>query len=102
MSDQFIIDLAPGWALGSDPSQWVIMTIDKPPSGAVLSMARARLRASAFIASTKAVLCRVIHENEIELTPKATDYIEAIPDTFREWYRWHKRWGGSVPEREAA
>ena len=102
MRDQFLIDLAPGWALGFDPLQWVLMKADKPPPGAEKTPAGARLRAVAFIASTKAVLLRVAAENEIRLSPEAVEYIDAMPETFQAWYRRHKRQGASVPEREAA
>ena len=86
MGDKVIIELCPGWALGFDPRQWVLMKADKTPPGAEKSTAGARLRASAFIASTKAVLWRCIRENEIQLSPEATNYIKAMPETFREWY----------------
>ena len=87
MKDQFLIDLAPGWALGFDNLQWVLGKVVKTPHKAVKTALGARLRPVAFIASTKAVLWRVINENEIELTPEAVEYIDAMPDTFRDWYR---------------
>ena len=90
MSDQFLIDLAPGWVLGFDARQWVLMTVDKTPPGAENNPAGARLRAVSFIASTKRVLRRCIHENEIELTPEAAEYIDTMPETFRPWLRLHQ------------
>lgn len=101
MKDQFLIDLAPGWVLGFDKLQWVLGKVVKTPIGAVKTVAGARFRAVAFIASTKRVLRRCIHENEIQLAPEASEYIETMPETFRAWYRRHNR---SVPaqEREAA
>jgi hypothetical protein len=102
MKDQLLIDLAPGWALGFDNLQWVLARVVKTHPGAIKPVAGARLRPVAFITSTKAVLWRCIHENEIELTHEAVEYIDAMPDTFRAWYRWHKRRGALVPEQEAA
>ena len=95
MSDQFLIDLAPGWALGFDQKQWIIYRV-------YFKRDTARLLPVSFIASTRAVLRRCIQECEIELTPEAVEYIDAMPDTFRAWYRWHKRRGALVPEQEAA
>lgn len=92
MSDQFLIDLAPGWALGFDQKQWIIYRV-------YFKRDTARLLPVSFIGSTKAVLLRVINETGIKLTPEATEYIDAMPDTFRVWYRRYK----VVPEeREAA
>ena len=51
----------------------------------------------AFIASTKTVLRRCLHENEIELTAEAADYIEAMPDTFKAWRRQYNRASTSAP-----
>lgn len=95
MKDQILIELSPGYALGFDNLQWIIYR-------AYFKLDTARLRPVAFIASTKAVLWRCIHENEIELTHEAVEYIDAMPDAFRAWYRWHKRRGALVPEQEAA
>ena len=102
MSDGILIELAPGWALGFDPHQWMIETADIRCQQAVLRYRRAPWRPVAFIGSTKTVLRRCLSEKGIELTPKASEYIDAMPDTFRAWYRRHKRQGASVPERKAA
>ena len=102
MSDQFLIDLAPGWALGFDSRQWILMTVDKTSPGAEKTVARARLRAVSFIGSTKTVLRRCLSENEIKLTPEAAEYIDAMPDTFRAWYQRHNRRGTPVPEKVSA
>lgn len=97
MSDQFLIDLAPGWALAFDSRQWILA---KMPLEGGKTVAGARLRPVAFIASTKTLLRRCIHENEIQLTPEAAEYINALPGTFRVWYRRHRL--RVVPVREAA
>jgi hypothetical protein len=102
MSDGILIELAPGWALGFDPHQWMIETADIRCQQAVLRYRRAPWRPVAFIGSTKAVLRRCLSEKGIELTPKASEYIDAMPDTFRAWYRQYKRQAGPIPESEAA
>jgi len=106
MKDQFLIDLAPGWALGFDPQQWMIETADKRRQQADLRYRRAPWRPVAFIGSTKAVLRCCLSEKGIELTPKASEYIDAMPDTFQAWYRRHKRSFGTgtegSPESEVA
>ena len=93
MKDQCLIDLAPGWSLGFDNHQWIIHRV-------YFKRDTARLVPVAFIASTKAVLWRCIHEEGIQLTPDAVKYIDAMPGTFRVWYRRHRL--RVVPVREAA
>lgn len=100
MRDQFLIDLAPGWALGFDNLQWVLGKTVKTPLQAVKTALGVQLRPLAFIGSTKAVFLRVASENEIQLSPEAVEYIEAMPDTFRVWYRRHRL--QVVPEQAAA
>ena len=95
MNDQFLIDLAPGWALGLDQKQWIIYR-------AYFKRDTARLLPVSFIGSTKATLRRCIHEFEIQLTPEASEYLDGLPDTFRAWYRRHKRRIVSTPGKVAA
>ena len=105
MLDHSLIHLGGAWRLCHDRLQWVLSVADnapKPPQGRALGTAGARLRPVAFIASTKAVLRRCIHEHEIELTPEASAYLDAMPDTFRAWYQRHKRRGVPFRERAAA
>ena len=99
MSDGILIELAPGWALGFDQQQWILYRV-------YFKRDTERLLPVSFIASTKAILLRVINETEINLTPEASEYIDAMPDTFRAWYRRHKLGYGTgtifKPESEAA
>lgn len=90
MSNQFLIDLAPGWALGFEKLQWVLFRADKRPLEGEKSLPGVRWRGVAFIATTKAVLRRCIHEYGIELTPEATAYLDGLPEKFREWRRQHQ------------
>ena len=69
MSDGILIELAPGWALGFDPHQWMIETADIRCQQAVLRYRRSPWRPVAFIGSTKTVLRRCLSEKGIELTP---------------------------------
>ena len=41
----------------------------------------------AFIASEKRILRRVLREKGAQPTPEAEAAFDAMPDTFREWYR---------------
>ena len=97
MRDKFVIELAPGWALLFDARQWVLGRAEKKPLEGEKSLPGARVRGMAFIASTKTVLRRCLHENEIELTAEAADYIEAMPDTFKAWRRQYNRASTSTP-----
>ena len=38
-----------------------------------------------FVASNKDILWRVLREKGAEIDPAAQEYIDAMPDTFREW-----------------
>ena len=94
MNDRILIGLAPGWALGFDAGQWIIYRV-------YFKRDTARLVPVSFIATTKSVLWRCIHENGIQPNPKAAKYIDAMPGSFRVWYRRHKL--RVIPEeREAA
>ena len=100
MKDQFLMDLAPGWALAFDNLQWILARTPKQPPEGEKTVAGARLRPVAFIASSKRILWRCIHENGIQPIPEAVEYIDAMPGTFRVWYRRHRL--QVVPVREAA
>ncbi len=41
--------------------------------------------AVSFVASNKDILWRVLREKDAEIDPAAREYIDAMPDTFREW-----------------
>jgi len=68
-----LIDLAPGWRLGVDPLQWVL-----------LKWLRPKWRAIAFIATDTCVLKRVIQECGITLTVEAATFIDTLPRRFRD------------------
>jgi len=78
MNDRILFKLADGWAFGFDPSQWIIFrqrnlrtqTGWKPVS---------------FIATKKSILLRVLREKRIQPNPEAIKYLDALPDTFKEW-----------------
>jgi hypothetical protein len=78
MVDHIILELADGWALGFDFNQWILFR-------------RRNLRTQsgwkpvAFIASNKIILRRVLREAGVQPNPKASKYLDAMPDTFREW-----------------
>jgi len=69
-----LIDLAPGWRLGADPLQWIVLKW-RPPAW----------RAIAFVASNKQVLNRVLTEYGIQLSSEARTYIDHLPERFRVW-----------------
>ena len=75
MSDRIFLHLCPGWALGYNKLQWMIMKADKMPPEGVLSLPTARFRAVSFIACYKRVLIRVLREKGITPTPEAAEYI---------------------------
>jgi hypothetical protein len=78
--DRIFLHLCPGWALGSDQYQWMVLRAKKRGD-------QSYWNPCAFIATTKEVLLRVLAEKGIRPTPEAEVYIEQMPDSFREWLR---------------
>ena len=94
MLDKPIFHLGGAWWLCHDRLQWVLSVADNPPitpQEGVLSTAPERLRAVAFIASTRAVLLRVAKEKGIPLTTKTNAALDDLPATFNEWLRLRDR-----------
>ena len=78
--DRFLFDLAPGWALGYDKNQWIVLKArgDKSKSAQ-------RWRAVSFIGSNKLVLMRVLKEKGINPQPSAKKALTSFPDRFLDW-----------------
>ncbi len=80
MTDRVFLRLSEGWALGYDQNQWIVMRPksdkSKPGQG---------WRAIAFVASTRAVLMRVLREKGAEIAPDARVAVDSLPETFLEW-----------------
>lgn len=51
----------------------------------------------AFIATEKLFLLRSLQERGIQVSPKPANYIDAMPDTFREWLSWHELVNSNLP-----
>jgi hypothetical protein len=102
MTDRIFLQLNDKWALAADQRQWVLLTAEKRGLQAQKRHRRSPWRAEAFIASSKAILLRVVAEKGIEPTPEAQAALYGLPATFRAWLRRHNRRGGSMPERVAA
>ncbi len=77
-TNRFLFDLADGWALGADEKQWIILR-------------RRNFRTQqgwkpiAFVATTKAVLRRVLNENGVPATPDAQGKLNQLPECFADW-----------------
>lgn len=80
-SDRFLFDLAPGWALGFDDLQWILLKRYNPGRG----HRRWPWKGVSFIASEKRFLERVIREKRVPLTPEGRAQLNALPATFREF-----------------
>ena len=80
--DRFLFDLAPGWALGYDNNQWIVLR-------------RRNLRtqcggkAVSFIGCEKTTLLRVLREKGVELNPEAQASLELFPERFLDWRDQH-------------
>ena len=82
MKERILFDLAPGWALGCDKSQWMVMRrFGKPGKEQWVSQA--------YIGGSKTTLVRVINELGITPIPEAWGKIAALPETFLKWRQIH-------------
>ncbi len=86
MTDRVFLRLSEGWALGYDRNQWILLQAksDKSKPGQ-------RWRAIAFVASTRAVLMRILREKGVEIAPDARVAVDSLPETFLEWLAAHDR-----------
>ncbi|MCZ6813538.1 MAG: hypothetical protein O7F14_05745, partial [Alphaproteobacteria bacterium] len=73
--------LSENWALAYDNAQWIVQRRKAPSKKG----GACRWAAVSFVASNKDILWRVLREKGAEIEPAAREYIDAMPDTFREW-----------------
>lgn len=66
--------LSDKWAVGADDLQWMLARRKGPD-----------WRPVSFVACTKAVLLRCIHEKGAIVTQEGQAALDALPDTFRAW-----------------
>ena len=76
--DRFLFDLAPGWALGYDKNQWIVLRSRN------LRTQRG-WKAVSFIGLKKTTLLSVLLEKGVELNPAAQANLELFPDRFLDW-----------------
>ncbi len=81
MTDTLFLRLSEKWALAYDNAQWIVQRRKAPSK----TGGPCRWAAVSFVASNKADLLRVLREKGAEIDPAAREYIDAMPDTFREW-----------------
>lgn len=72
------LHLAPGWTLGADLNQWILLRRRKRQD-------ETYDQAMSFIGSTKSVLCRILQENSIQPTAEAQIILNAMPERFLDW-----------------
>jgi hypothetical protein len=80
MTDRHLFDLAPGWALGADSNQWMLLRVRKRRD-------ETYHQAISFIGSTKTVLLRVLREKGVQPAPEAHALLQALPEKFRDFNR---------------
>ena len=81
MADTQFLRLSEKWALAFDKNQWIVQR------GKALGKKGGECRWAAvfFVASNKDILWRALREKGAGIDPAAREYIDAMPDTFREW-----------------
>ncbi len=81
MADTQFLRLSEKWALAYDNAQWIVQRRKAPSK----TGGACRWAGVSFVASNKDILWRVLQEKGAEIGPAAREYIDAMPDTFREW-----------------
>jgi hypothetical protein len=73
-----LFSLAPGWAIGADDRQWILLRRRKRQD-------EAYWQSISYVASTKAILLRILRDKGIQLTSDALVNIGALPDQFGDY-----------------
>ncbi len=81
MADIQFLRLSENWALAYDKSQWIVQRRKAP----IKKGGKCRWAGVSFVGSNKDILWRVLREKGAEVDHAARAYIDAMPDTFREW-----------------
>ena len=72
--------LASNWALDYDEYQWIVLR--RRNCGTQTGW-----KPVAFIATEKRILLRVLKNKGISLTPEAQAFLDAMPDSFQEFFK---------------
>src|SRR5512134_2539627 len=78
MTDRMVLRLSANWAVLADDRQWMLCKRRKN---------RKSWDAVSFVASTKAVLMRCIHEKDAVVDPQGQAALDALPESFQIWKR---------------
>jgi hypothetical protein len=78
MTDRMVLRLSATWAVLADDRQWMLCRRRKN---------RKSWDAVSFVASTKAVLMRCIHEKDAVVDPEGQAALDALPESFQAWKR---------------
>jgi hypothetical protein len=78
MSEHMVLRLSATWAVLADDRQWMLGRRRKN---------RKSWDAVSFVASTKAVLMRCIHEKDAVVNPEGQAALNALPESFQAWKR---------------
>ncbi|MBL6864052.1 MAG: hypothetical protein ISQ90_04620 [Rhodospirillales bacterium] len=71
-----LFPLAPGWAIGADDKQWILLRRRNRQD-------EAYWQSISYVASTKAILRRILRENSVHPTPRALIDLNELPEQFQ-------------------
>lgn len=77
--DAFLFEIAPGWGIGFDGLQWMLMKAQKP------GPKKSPWRPVIFIATERRILERVIRDKGIVMTAEGRDRLDTLPGGFRDF-----------------
>jgi hypothetical protein len=78
MTGRMVLRLSETWAVLADDRQWMLCRRRKN---------RKSWDAVSFVASTKAVLLRCVHEKDAVVDPEGQAALDALPESFQVWKR---------------
>lgn len=80
LPESIVLHLAEGWALGFDNSQWIILRARN-------LRIQGHWKPVGYVGSEKRILRRVLREIGVQPKAEAAAYLDAMPETFRDWLR---------------
>ena len=80
-----VLQLSEKWRITADSRQWIVEQMVSEMVHRRGRMPKPEWRQHSFVASTKAVLLRVLEEDGAVITDEGQKGLAKLPDTFQEW-----------------
>jgi hypothetical protein len=94
MTDRMVLRLSANWAVLADNQQWMVCKRR--------TKANSGWKPLSYVASSKAVLLRCLHEKSATVDAQGQAALDALPESFRAWQRQMTRSAIEAPVPEPA